>query len=239
MKDAGIFQRQKLELLTPGPAGVATTPLSSLPIPASSHIHPNAYNQPPMTMRNLTQNIPALSTPLPKTPLQPQPRSQTQSDHSSGLGVEEPVFQRASSNGILSLDEHVGLGGHAHASIIIHKLDSFPPLSECVWDTAGALHSSPDPSMIVSQFAIYSINNFMLLTVSKDFIVLPSSTEDGSGDSSGVQYETFFEKEKQERGETPDGHPWEELKQRIRSAEADVRVNSSSAKYLSFCAMVR
>mmetsp|Transcript_4129 Transcript_4129/g.7007 ORF Transcript_4129/g.7007 Transcript_4129/m.7007 type:complete len:693 (+) Transcript_4129:92-2170(+) len=241
MKDAGIFQRQKIELLTPGPAGVdsispslsAATPLSS------SVIHPAHALDQPMTLRNTTVSS---SGQLPAGPPFPPPAPQPTPDASTHSNAN-PLFPRirTSSEGTQLLDEHNGLGGSAHATIIIHKLDSFPPLQECVWDRSGsgALHCSPDPSMIISQYAIYSINNFMLLTVSKDFVISPPEVHNGDPeDSAGHnKYGRIGEKKSNDLRDTPERHPWEELKQRIRSADADVRVNSSSAKYLTFCAM--
>lgn len=232
MKDAGIFQRQKIELLTPGAALLAdsasaatsasspTYPLSPPPAPvpsllcsstaSSPQLQPPRASSPPPSSRPPSSSRPELAPPLPRSASLGNPRQDEQARQHVGLG-----------------------GGHAHASIIIHKLDSSPPLAQCIWDGAGGLHLKPDPSMVISQFAIYSISNFLLLTVSQDFI----DTQEGSNCHSRSGSDSGGE-EGASGQEAPASHPWEELKERIRSADADVRVNSSSAKYLTFCAMV-
>ena len=207
MKDAGIFQRQKIELLTPGPSALPRSAMRS--------------ETTPMVIRNPSIQRNIADPPKENLPMLP---------NSSTTTTSVPLEQgRRRSFSEVQEDEKL-----AHATIIIHKLDSDPPLAECVWDVNGHLQNSPDPAMIISQYAIYSINNFFLLTVSKDFIAEPTKVQSDSEKRNRKAEWTNYDIDS-----NSSGNPWEELKERIRQADADVRVNSSSAKYLAFCAMVR
>ena len=297
MKDAGIFQRQKIELLTPGPAALpppVSPPLPSspstgpMPTPMPGPSHPTSrsrsHSLDPLSpkvkvSRSLPAPLPHPHSDLPSGVTQPSTDTDTDTGTHSlsvslplpessggGGGGGPPRAHTTSSYSHLSeaqTQQHsgdlaMGMGGLAHATIIIHKLDASPPLQDCVWDRPRSssssstsrlpLASAPDPSMIISQFAIYSINNCMLLTVSKDFLTPTAGGESGScAEASSLPKEgtgntrTGSNSTSTSSGSGSSGSsssPWEDLKDRVRLADADVRVNSSSAKYLAFCAMV-
>jgi len=70
--------------------------------------------------------------------------------------------------------------------------------------------------LVITQFTVFSVHDDVVLTVRKTFAPL---------DDDGCEQES-----------TP-SDMWDDLRERIRCADADMRVNSGSAKYLAFSAV--
>jgi hypothetical protein len=130
--------------------------------------------------------------------------------------------------------------------------------SEGMGSSKRELTSAPDPNLYMSQYTIFSIDNHVVLTVRKTH-----SSEDRMGSSccnvsSGHQHDShtppsFFgvagrssnggssSSSSSSSHHTNKKHIecslWDDLRERIRCADADVRVNSSSAKYIAFSAL--
>lgn len=201
-----------------------------------------------------------------------------QSNYSSveQISVPTPHLQRHASEGA-SLSRWEGncqVANTTHCTIVVHALYCDLPLDKCVWKenegTVGgrrALATAPDPSLYMSQYTIFSIDNNVVLTVrkthsSEDRVerghhhdatsLVGSRGGDGVGGGSGVSSngsssssssggrslvnmrEHFHHKKVNSPVESS---IWDGLRERIRCADADVRVNSSSAKYLAFSAL--
>ena len=135
-------------------------------------------------------------------------------------------------------------GLSAHCTIVVHALYCHPPLDECVWKasttraTRRELAEAPDPTLYRSQYTIFSIGNDVVLTVRKNHSEEESWSpvcSTGEPNDSTPVFPSLGSDVNVKTRSTAKGHcMWDDLRERIRCGDADLRVNSSSAKYIAF-----
>ncbi|CAM9347596.1 unnamed protein product, partial [Ectocarpus fasciculatus] len=205
MKDAGLFQRQKIEVLTPGAA-------ANWVLDDDAVAQPVAENPLMMGVQRNNSHPNLGDANIDEQPLIPPKQARA---------VSMPSVRR---NVSMERTRSLSVSGapREHCLAIVHALFVSPPLSECVWDSDGKLQSTPDPSLVKDQYAIFSFGDDAVLTVRKDYAdIYPVTKADEDSDSSSAEREDLMC----------------ELRERIKRGDADLRINSSSGKYLAFSAM--
>jgi hypothetical protein len=211
MKDAGLFQHQKIEVLTPGPAAnwVVDNWAAEAP-PAGGALDCNSEDadfdselEPPAGGAGLHRR--ASSAP------------------EQGAAAAPPAQRQ-------------------HGLVVVHELHVHPPLRDCVWDSAGRLLEAPDPSLAKAQYAIFVFGDEAMLTVRKDYVDREEESEMASNNIKhsmgwGRGFNSGEESAAAVAAATAPADVMSALRQRIERGDADLRINSSSAKYLAFSAI--
>lgn len=196
MKDAGLFQRQKIEVLTPGAAarwGNGDDVDGSEIDTEDDHEAPSTFMS-SLTTAHVNRDdsvVGSESTDIDITPVPCVNRTTSVPNRTQLKGEPRQMnLNRQYRN-------------RHHCIIVIHSLSVYPPLSTCVWNDDGSLRPAPNPTLRKEQHSIFVFNDTAMLSVVKDY----SEPEDDVDC---------------------------EIRERIRRGDADLRINSSSCKYLAF-----
>ena len=197
MKDAGLFQHQKIEVLSPGPAADWVTDFN----------FPEAYVEETPLKRNDSTN--SIIDDLP-----------------SYESISNIHCRRATSEGESDALERVNTK-NKHCLIVVHELRVNPSLRECIWGATGELLPAPTPVLVKQQYTLFVFGDDAMLSVRKD-----SYDDVDMIDISQHELQT-----NESKIAFTEDDILKELRDRVKRGDADLRINSSSAKYLAFSAI--